>query len=89
MILAALQEVVHHAEWRCIDWKVLMGKSATGITSTREYQMMWHHFAYQHELAMNVDANSLPWFGLLSKFKICLSLSNGLLGSEDSCGRDR
>jgi hypothetical protein len=60
MILMALQEVVQHAEGRHIDWKALMGKSATGITSTHEYQMMWHHFAYQHELPKNVDANSLP-----------------------------
>jgi hypothetical protein len=55
-----LQEVVQHAEGRHIDWKALMGKSATGITSTREYQMMWQHFAYKHELAKNVDANSSP-----------------------------
>jgi hypothetical protein len=59
-ILTALQEVVQHVEGRRIDWKALMGKSATGITSTCENQMMWHHFAYRHELVKNVDSNSSP-----------------------------
>jgi hypothetical protein len=37
-----------------------VGKSATGITSAREYQMLWRHFAYGHELAESVDAGSSP-----------------------------
>ncbi|GJN21279.1 hypothetical protein PR202_gb08743 [Eleusine coracana subsp. coracana] len=59
-ILTALQEVAQHAEGRRIDWKALVGKSATGITSAREYQMLWRHFAYQHELAESVDAGASP-----------------------------
>ncbi|XP_062219277.1 uncharacterized protein LOC133919062 [Phragmites australis] len=59
-ILTALQEVAQHAEGRRIDWRALVGKSATGITSAREYQMLWRHFAYQHELAESVDAGAQP-----------------------------
>jgi len=59
-ILTALQEVAQHAEGRRIDWKAVVGKSATGITSAREYQMLWRHFAYHHDLEDSVDAGDQP-----------------------------
>ncbi|CAD6244199.1 unnamed protein product [Miscanthus lutarioriparius] len=59
-ILTALQEVAQHAEGRRIDWRAVVGKSATGITSAREYQMLWRHFAYRHDLEDSVDAGEEP-----------------------------
>jgi hypothetical protein len=59
-ILTLLQEVVQHAEGKRMDWKTLMEKLGMGITSAHEYQILWHHFAYQHELTKNVDAGSSP-----------------------------
>ncbi|PUZ76046.1 hypothetical protein GQ55_1G259300 [Panicum hallii var. hallii] len=59
-ILTALQEVAQHAEGRRIDWRAVVGKSATGITSAREYQMLWRHFAYNHVLDDTVDAGDQP-----------------------------
>ncbi|RLN08341.1 nascent polypeptide-associated complex subunit alpha, muscle-specific form-like [Panicum miliaceum] len=59
-ILTALQEVAQHAEGRRIDWRAVVGKSATGITSAREYQMLWRHFAYNHDLDETVDAGDQP-----------------------------
>ncbi|XP_039844618.1 uncharacterized protein LOC120704321 isoform X2 [Panicum virgatum] len=59
-ILTALQEVAQHAEGRRIDWRAVVRKSATGITSAREYQMLWRHFAYNHDLDETVDAADQP-----------------------------
>nr|CAB3450009.1 unnamed protein product [Digitaria exilis] len=59
-ILTALQEVAQHAEGRRIDWRAVVAKSATGITSAREYQMLWRHFAYNHDLYETVDADDQP-----------------------------
>ena len=59
-ILTALQEVAQHAEGRRIDWRAVVRKSATGITSAREYQMLWRHFAYNHDLDETVDADDQP-----------------------------
>ncbi|XP_062223115.1 uncharacterized protein LOC133921996 isoform X2 [Phragmites australis] len=59
-ILTALQEVAQHAKGRRIDWRAVVGKSATGITSAREYQMLWRHFAYHHELDESVHAGDQP-----------------------------
>ncbi|KAL6634534.1 hypothetical protein ACP70R_027205 [Stipagrostis hirtigluma subsp. patula] len=59
-ILTALQEVAQHAAGRRIDWKAVVGKTATGITSAREFQMLWRHFAYRHELDESVDPSAVP-----------------------------
>ncbi|KAG8070988.1 hypothetical protein GUJ93_ZPchr0006g44970 [Zizania palustris] len=60
-ILTALQEVGQHVEkGRRIDWRALVRKTATGITSAREYQMLWRHFAYNHELSDSVGAGAQP-----------------------------
>ncbi|CAL5057793.1 unnamed protein product [Urochloa decumbens] len=60
-ILTALQEVAQHVEGgERIDWKAMVGKSATGITSAREYQMLWRHFAYNHDLDETVEAGDQP-----------------------------
>ncbi|KAL6899199.1 hypothetical protein ACP4OV_005857 [Aristida adscensionis] len=59
-ILTALQEVAQHAEGRRIDWKAVVRKTTTGITSAREYQMLWRYFAYNHELQETFDAPDVP-----------------------------
>ncbi|KAM0858158.1 hypothetical protein ACQ4PT_047997 [Festuca glaucescens] len=59
-ILTALQEVSQHAERRRIDWRALVAKTATGITSAREYQMLWRYFAYRHDFVELVDDSAQP-----------------------------
>ncbi|KQJ99828.1 hypothetical protein BRADI_3g45450v3 [Brachypodium distachyon] len=59
-ILTALQEVAQHTKGRKIDWRALVAKTTTGITSAREYQMLWRHFAYGHEFVENVDDSAQP-----------------------------
>uniref|UniRef100_M8CQW9 Uncharacterized protein n=1 Tax=Aegilops tauschii TaxID=37682 RepID=M8CQW9_AEGTA len=50
-----LQEVAQHAERRSIDWRALVAKTATGITSAREYQMLWRYIAYRHDFIENAE----------------------------------
>ncbi|PWZ20186.1 hypothetical protein Zm00014a_004239 [Zea mays] len=59
-ILTTLQEVAQHADGRRIDWRAVVAKSATGITSACEYQMFWRHFAYHHDINESVDADDQP-----------------------------
>lgn len=59
-ILTALQEVAQHADGRRIDWRAVVGKSTTGITSAREYQMLWRHVAYHHDLDESVTGGDQP-----------------------------
>uniref|UniRef100_A0ACD5ZJT5 Uncharacterized protein n=1 Tax=Avena sativa TaxID=4498 RepID=A0ACD5ZJT5_AVESA len=59
-ILTALQEVAKHAGRRRIDWRALVAKTSTGITSAREYQMLWRYFAYRHDFVENVDDSAQP-----------------------------
>uniref|UniRef100_A0ACD5ZAS2 Uncharacterized protein n=1 Tax=Avena sativa TaxID=4498 RepID=A0ACD5ZAS2_AVESA len=59
-ILTALQEISKHAGRRRIDWRALVAKTSTGITSAREYQMLWRYFAYRHDFVENVDDSAQP-----------------------------
>ncbi|XP_020404904.1 uncharacterized protein [Zea mays] len=59
-ILTTLQEVAQHADGQRIDWRAVVAKSATGITSACEYQMFWRHFAYHHDVNESVDADDQP-----------------------------
>jgi hypothetical protein len=52
--------VSQHAERRRIDWRALAAKTATGITSAREYQMLWRYLAYRHDFVENVDRSAQP-----------------------------
>jgi hypothetical protein len=45
---------------RRIDWRAVVVKSAMGITSAREYQMLWRHFAYQPYLSLFPPQPSSP-----------------------------
>ncbi|OIT22295.1 PREDICTED: uncharacterized protein LOC109217794 [Nicotiana attenuata] len=43
-----------------IDWNALVKKSTTGITNAREYQMLWRHLAYRHDLLDKLDDAAQP-----------------------------
>uniref|UniRef100_A0A0D9VGY9 Uncharacterized protein n=1 Tax=Leersia perrieri TaxID=77586 RepID=A0A0D9VGY9_9ORYZ len=61
-ILTMMQEMGKHVQpgRRGIDWRALVRRTSTGITSPREYQMLWRHFAYGHELVESVVPGALP-----------------------------
>ncbi|WCJ24765.1 Homeodomain-like superfamily protein [Euphorbia peplus] len=58
-VLALLQEVAQLEGGVKIDWNALVQKSSTGISSPREYQMLWRHLAYRHSLLDTFD-NAAP-----------------------------
>ncbi|CAN6865943.1 unnamed protein product [Brassica oleracea] len=56
-ILKLLQEMAYYAEPK-MDWNELVKKTSTGITSAREYQLLWRHLAYRDSL-LPMDDNPL------------------------------
>ncbi|CAI8585807.1 unnamed protein product [Vicia faba] len=48
-VLTLLQEVASNAGWK-INWKELVKKSSTGISSVKEYRILWRHLAYANSL---------------------------------------
>lgn len=58
-MLAILREVGQVADEK-IDWNVMVRKSTTGITNAREYQMLWRHLAYRHDLIDKFDDEAQP-----------------------------
>ncbi|XP_058744640.1 uncharacterized protein LOC131617349 [Vicia villosa] len=48
-VLKLLQEVASNAGWK-INWKELVKKSSTGISSVEEYRILWRHLAYGDSL---------------------------------------
>lgn len=58
-VLAILREVGQVADEK-IDWNVMVRKSTTGITNAREYQMLWRHLAYRHDLIDKFDDEAQP-----------------------------
>lgn len=60
-ILTMLQEMGKQVgAGKGIDWRALVRRTSTGITSAREYQMLWRHLAYGHEFVESVEPASLP-----------------------------
>lgn len=43
-----------------MDWNELVKKTTTGITSAREYQLLWRHLAYRNPLLPVEDGAQLP-----------------------------
>lgn len=64
-ILSLLQEVSQFASVK-IDWKALVQKSSTGISSAREYQMLWRHLAYRDSLLEKVEDGAEPLVGFIT-----------------------
>ncbi|GAB4862071.1 hypothetical protein Ancab_037325 [Ancistrocladus abbreviatus] len=58
-ILALLQEVAQASEVK-IDWNSLVQKTATGISNAREYQILWRHLAYGHNLVEKLENGAEP-----------------------------
>ncbi|XP_004490489.3 uncharacterized protein [Cicer arietinum] len=48
-VLKLLQEIANHAHWK-INWNELVNKSSTGISSAKEYRILWRHLAYGYPL---------------------------------------
>lgn len=59
-VLAVLHEVSQCAEEKKIDWNALVQKTTTGISSAREYQMLWRHLAYRDALLEKLDDDAQP-----------------------------
>ncbi|KAG2317070.1 hypothetical protein Bca4012_067965 [Brassica carinata] len=57
-ILKLLQEMAYYAEPK-MDWNEMVKKTSTGITSARDYQLLWRHLAYRDSL-LPMDGNALP-----------------------------
>lgn len=64
-----LQEVEQVAEEK-IDWNAMVKKSTTGITNAREYQMLWRHLAYRHDLVDKLDDEAQPLVSQLTKIVV-------------------
>ncbi|XP_010692386.2 uncharacterized protein LOC104905510 isoform X1 [Beta vulgaris subsp. vulgaris] len=58
-VLAVLREIAQFPKVK-IDWQLLVKKTKTGITSPREYQMLWRHLAYRQPLIENVGPEDQP-----------------------------
>lgn len=63
-VLGLLQEVEQSAGAK-IDWREVAKNSSTGISSAREYQMLWRHLAYGETLIDQLDHDAEP---IVSKF---------------------
>ncbi|KAG5251065.1 myb family transcription factor family protein [Salix suchowensis] len=58
-VLALLQEVAQ-SDGAKIDWNALVKRTSTGISNAREYQMLWRHLAYRHDLPEKFDDGAHP-----------------------------
>ncbi|XP_057727305.1 flocculation protein FLO11-like isoform X2 [Arachis stenosperma] len=58
-VLTLLQELAHYPHAK-IDWNELVKNTSTGISTAREYQMVWRHLAYRHALAENLEDGAQP-----------------------------
>ncbi|XP_020106617.1 uncharacterized protein LOC109722859 [Ananas comosus] len=58
-ILTLLQEVFRCADGK-MDWNTLVKQTSTGITSAREYQMLWRHIAYKDALLEKLEDGAEP-----------------------------
>ncbi|CAG7888999.1 unnamed protein product [Brassica rapa] len=54
-ILQLLQEMAYYAEPK-MDWNEMVKKTSTGITSARDYQLLWRHLAYRDSLLPNAQS---------------------------------
>lgn len=69
-ILALLQEVAQFPGVK-IDWNALVKKTSTGISSAREYQMLWRHLAYRHSLVEKLEEGAEPLVSVPKQPSMC------------------
>ncbi|KAK9136169.1 hypothetical protein Syun_015499 [Stephania yunnanensis] len=58
-VVTLFQEIAQFPEAK-IDWNALAKKTATGISSARECQMLWRHLAYRDFLLEKVEDGAEP-----------------------------
>ncbi|KAK9109052.1 hypothetical protein Sjap_017112 [Stephania japonica] len=58
-VVTLFQEIAQFPEAK-IDWNALVKKTATGISSARECQMLWRHLAYRDFLLEKVEDGAEP-----------------------------
>ena len=66
-----LHEVSLCTDAKRIDWNALVEKTSTGISSAREYQMLWRHLAYRDTLFEKLEDGAQP---LVRFFFFCIFL---------------
>ncbi|MED6183432.1 hypothetical protein PIB30_037861 [Stylosanthes scabra] len=60
-VITLLQEVAQSQYPNAkIDWNDLVKRTSTGISNAREYQMLWRHLAYRHDLVSNLENGAEP-----------------------------
>lgn len=55
-----LNEVSRCTEEEKIDWNALAEKTSSGVSSAREYQMLWRHLAYGDPFLEELDDDAQP-----------------------------
>ncbi|KAK8623487.1 hypothetical protein V6N13_118370 [Hibiscus sabdariffa] len=58
-ILALLKEVAQFPDAK-LDWNALVKNTSTGISSPREYQILWRHLAYRDSLLAKLEVGAEP-----------------------------
>lgn len=77
-ILNLLKEVAQSAGPK-LDWDTLVKYSNTGISSAREYQMLWRYLAYKTPVLEKLETGAEPlvcFFHQVSVYHYCSKLSN-------------
>lgn len=58
-MLTLLQEVAQFPGVK-LNWDALVKKTSTGISNAREYQILWRHLAYRHNLLEKLEDGAQP-----------------------------
>lgn len=87
-IFTLLQEISQATEKDVtIDWRTLVKTTSTGISSAREYQMLWRHLAYRDPFE-NIEDGGEPLSDdsdLECELETISNLSNEALSEVDCC----
>ncbi|KEH35728.1 myb-like DNA-binding domain protein [Medicago truncatula] len=59
-VLTVFQELSHYAADENFNWNELVKKTTTGISTAREYQMLWRHLAYGYSFPEDLDQEAQP-----------------------------
>jgi hypothetical protein len=64
-VLTVFQELSHYAADENFNWNELVKKTTTGISTAREYQMLWRHLAYGYSFPEDFDQEAQPMVGII------------------------
>jgi len=59
-VLTLFQELSHYADDENFNWNELVKKTTTGISTAREYQMLWRHLAYGYSFPEDFEQEVQP-----------------------------